>query len=127
MRRPLWTAPRLCQRTRWANYFRFDPAEAARQEACLRALLEARVGLLQIVTRHGFPYPLMRRFLAEGGPHVRLWGPLPAALAEPPDAVLVLEDQIHPATLRPPGAHRDFVRVAVPAPYALYVAAAGPR
>jgi hypothetical protein len=125
--RPLWTAPRLCQRTRWANYFRFDPAEAARQEACLRALLEARVGLLQIVTRHGFPYPLMRRFLAEGGPRARLWGSLPAALVEPPDAVLVLEDQIHPATLRPPGAHRDFVRVAVPAPYALYVAAAGPR
>ncbi len=125
--RPHWTAPRLWEWTRWENYFRFDPAEGLRQEACLRALQNARVGSLQIVTRHGFPYPLMRRFLAEGGPKARLWGALPAALMEPPDAVLVLEDQPHPATLRPPGASRDFVRVAVPAPYALYVSAAGAR
>lgn len=125
--RPLWTAPRLWEWTRWENYFRFDPAEAARQEACLRALLDAHVGSLQIVTRHGFPYPLLRRFLAEGGPHARLWGALPAALTEPPDAVLVLEVQPHPATLRPPGARRDFVRVAVPAPYALYVSTADAR
>ncbi len=125
--RPLWTAPCLGEWTRWENYFRFDPTEGMRQEACLRAVLDARVSSLRVVTRHGFPYPLLSRFLSEGGPSARLWGALPAALVEPPDAVLVLEDQPHPATLRPPGASRDFVRVAVPSPYALYVSTAGAR
>lgn len=121
--RPLGHGPRLWDVSRWDNYFRFDPSEAARQEACVRALLAAKISSLQIVTRHGFPWPLMRRWQREAGPGARFWGTLPESAHRPPDAVLVLEHRPHPPELHPPNTHEPFLRVAGTGPYALYVPA----
>lgn len=119
--RPLWSAPRLWQTSRWENYFRFNPPEAAHQDACVRALLAAKASSLQIVSRHGFPWPLMRRWQTEAGAGARFWGGLPASARTPPDAVLVLDLVAHPPSLQPPNAHERFVRVALTGPYALYL------
>jgi hypothetical protein len=119
--RPLWSAPRLWALSRWENYFRFYPPEAARQEACVQALLAAKVSSLQIVTRHGFPWPLMRRWQHEAGPGVKFWGTLPESAHTPPDGVLVLDFLPHPPSLHPPNAREAFVRVGSTGPYAVYM------
>ena len=119
--RPLWSAPQLWATSRWENYFRFDPPEAARQEACVQALLAAKVSSLQIVTRHGFPWPLMRRWQREAGPGAKFWGTLPESAHTPPDGVLVLDFIPHPPSLHPPNAREVFLRVGATGPYAIYV------
>lgn len=119
--RPLWSAPRLWAASRWENYFRFDPPEAARQDACVRALLAAKVSSLQIVSRHGFPWPLMHRWQTEAGAGARFWGGLPESARTPPDAVLVLDLIAHPPSLQPSNAHERYVRVGPTGPYALYL------
>ena len=119
--RPLWSAPRLWERSRWENYFRFDPAEAARQDACVRALLVAKVSSLQIISRHGFPWPLMRRWQTEAGAGAKFWGALPESAHTPPNGVLVLDFIPHPPSLQPPNARERFVRVGATGPYALYL------
>ncbi len=121
--RPLWSAPQVWAASRWENYFRFDPPEAARQEACVQTLLAARVSSLQIVSRHGFPWPLMRRWRAEAGAGAKFWGPLPESAETPPDGVLVLDFIPHPPSLHPPNAREDFLRVGATGPYAVYIPA----
>jgi hypothetical protein len=119
--RPLWTAPQVWAVSRWENYFRFHPPEAAHQEACWRALLDAKVKSLQIVSKHGFPWPLMRRWQKEAGSTARFWGTLPDSARIPPDGILVMDHVAHPATMRPPNAREEFVRVGDTGPYALFV------
>ena len=101
--RPWHTAPTLFATSRWENYFRFHPRLRLDFEQSLGALAKVRPASLQIVSRHGFPYPLLQR-LREELPETRLWGTLPEALAQPPSAILVVEPEANfPAEYRPPG------------------------
>jgi hypothetical protein len=119
--RPLWSAPQIWAASRWENYFRFHPPEAARQDACVRALLAAKISSLQVVTRHGFPWPLMRRWQLEAGPAANFWGTLPQSARVAPDGILVLDHIPHPPTLHPPNTREPFVRFGDTGPYALFV------
>jgi hypothetical protein len=122
--RPWRTSPTVFATSRWENTFRFHPRERLAVEASLSALAAARPATLQIVSRHGFPYPVMQRFLA-AAPEARLWGVLPEAAAAPPSAVLVVEpsDRPRPAEFIPPGATSSYRAIADLAPHTLYLPA----
>jgi hypothetical protein len=127
--RPLWTAPTIFTTSRWENYFRVQSQERAFAEAALQAIRQASVESLQIVSRHGFPYPILSRYLAENGPRAKLWGELPAAATIPPDGVLLMEPFARPLPLYlfPAGAKERYRAVGATDPYALYVPEARAR
>jgi 4-amino-4-deoxy-L-arabinose transferase-like glycosyltransferase len=125
--RPLVSAPTLWSANRWENYFRFDPSERVWQEAIAHTLKTAEIRSLQIVTRHGFPYPLMRQYLADNGPDAKFWGELPGALKHPPDGVLILGSDPRPLFLRPGNATERFEAIGQTDPYLFYVPASRAR
>ena len=121
--RPWHTEPTIFATSRWRNYFRTHQFDQWSTEACLRAISIARVQSLQVVTKHGFPYPLMQRFLKEDAPHAELWGPLPEASAHPPDGVVLMEPLEHwlPLYVRLPNASERFRAIGATDPIGLYV------
>lgn len=121
--RPLWSTPTLFAADRWQNYFRTDPADQARTEATLQALAAARVTSLQIITRHGFPYPLMRRYADRGGPAAAFWGTLPDSGSKPPDGVLLMEpfERALPLYVSVPLATERYRAAGATDPFGLYL------
>jgi hypothetical protein len=121
--RPLWTSPTILQTTRWENYFRNDPSEQSHTEIFLSAIRRAKIESLQVVTHHGYPYPLMRRYLDEGGPRARLWGSLPEAATVPPEGVLILKTSWRsmPLYVRGPNTQERFRAVGPTGPYGFYL------
>ncbi len=89
--RPLWSSPSIFAESRWENFFRTHPGDRAGAETALAALAVARVETLAVVVSHGFPYPLLRRYLdAEGGKN-RLWMNRPAVSVTAPQGVVVVD------------------------------------
>ena len=127
--RPLWTAPTIFSVSRWENYFRVLPPERAFAESALHAIRQAGVESLQIVSRHGFPYPIMARYLVENGPQAKLWGELPAAAVVPPQGVLLMEPFTRPLPLYlfPTGTTERYRAVGATDPYGLYIPEARAR
>ncbi len=121
--RPLWSAPTIFATSRWENYFRAEPLQRNFAEGVLQAIRQAGVESLQIVTGHGFPYPIMSRYLAENAPRAKLWGELPAAATTPPQGVLLMESFARPLPLYffPPGATERYRAVGATDPYGLYL------
>lgn len=89
--RPLWTSPTVLATSRWENYFNGYATDRIPSEACVRVIEASGAGSVQVITRHGFPYPLLRRLLDETGSRVQLWGTLPDALTSAPEAVVLME------------------------------------
>lgn len=121
--RPWRTAPTLFSTTRWENYFRNHPADRYAAEALARAAAAAEVHSLEFVTKHGFPYPAMSRFLTAGAPRARLWGELPAAATTAPDGVVLLEpfERSLPLYLQVPEAVEPYRAIGATDPIGLYV------
>lgn len=121
--RPWWTPPTIFSTSRWSNYFRTHPFDQGSTEAFARTAAAAGVGSVEIVTKHGFPYPLMQRFLAVGAPRASLWGALPAAATTPPDGVVLLEpfERSLPLYLQVPGATARYRAIGATDPIGLYV------
>jgi len=122
--RPWRTAPTIFATSRWENYFRFHPRERLAVETSLAALESVRPATLQIVSRHGFPHPLMARFRVKV-PGAQFWGTLPHATLTPPAAVLVIEpsDRPLPGEFTPPGAAGPYRSHGGLAPHTLYLPA----
>lgn len=123
--RPWRTAPTIFSTSRWENYFRFHPRERLAAEMTLVALEAARPASVQVVSRHGFPAPVLARYLAELDG--RLWGELPSANHEVPGAVLVVDPsgRPFPPEYSAPGSKDPFRAVGGLAPYELYLPARG--
>lgn len=121
--RPWRTPPTIWGATRWENYFRTHPSDQSAAEALARAAAVAGVRSLEFVTKHGFPYPVMTRFLAEGAPRARLWGELPSAATDAPDGIVVMEpfERSLPLHLRVPGAAERYRAIGATDPIGLYV------
>jgi hypothetical protein len=119
--RPWRTQPTIFATNRWENYFRFHPAQRRYADAVLAKLVTAQPVTVQIVSRHGFPYPIMKEIRAQR--LALFWGDLPAATAAPPGAVLVTEigGQKLPSEFRPAGATEAFELVPGLEPYGLYL------
>jgi hypothetical protein len=121
--RPLLSAPTVFAMSRWENYFRTQPEDRLPAERCLRALKTAHVELLKVIVNHGFPYPLMRRYLDEGAGRTRLWVARPEDHAVAPEGI-VMVDRFgfgRPLYLRPPGAAERYRAAGVTAPFHLYL------
>jgi 4-amino-4-deoxy-L-arabinose transferase-like glycosyltransferase len=119
--RPLFSAPTLWSTSRWENYFRNAPVERLRQEAILHTLKVAGTRSLQIVTRHGTPFPLMQRYAKENGPDAKFWGELPASLTTPPDGLLILKSDPRPLFLAPKNSTERFMALGATEPYLFYL------
>ena len=121
--RPLWTSPTVFATSRWENYFNGHSADRIPTEACVRTLEASGATSVQVITRHGFPYPLLRRLLDEAGSRVKLWGALPDALTSAPDAVLLMEPFERPWSLyiRPAGSKERYRAAGLTDPWVVYL------
>jgi 4-amino-4-deoxy-L-arabinose transferase-like glycosyltransferase len=89
LQRSLWGSPSLAAGTRWENYFQLQVFDRLVQEATLARLQALGVRTLYAKNQHAFFYPILQRFLAEGGPEAGLRGAVRGPASGPAEGVLM--------------------------------------
>jgi hypothetical protein len=120
--RPWRTAPTVFATSRWENYFRFNPRSRLYAENAIAALQKTTPKTVHVISRHGFPYPLINRIVT-AVPGAALWGAPLSATVVPPEAVLVIEpsEKPFPPDFKPAGTAGPYRAIGGVEPYALYL------